>query len=189
MHCCHAQGSTDVHLEGPSLGLTRGRNISWAAESQGCAYKWLQQESRTIVCALWDCLRRKVSQHWSGNERTKSLTQVHACTGNTTTQISPLNHFRTVKLFSSTSCKDPECSTNTPASIQSFSTAIAMANFSLCLAKEWLDAKNPQSSLWGCAGHTPTPSLPPPPLPGENNVALSAPGVVSTSKGQWPFLS
>lgn len=31
MHCCHAQHSTDFHTEGPSSGLTRGRNISWAA--------------------------------------------------------------------------------------------------------------------------------------------------------------
>lgn len=90
-----------------------------------------------------------------------------------------------IKLFSSTSCKDAEYSTNTPGTIQTLSTTIAAAKFSLCLAKEWLDAKKPQSSLWGCAGHTPIPRLP----PGENNVALSAPGVVSTSKGQCPFLS
>lgn len=30
MHCCHAQHSTDFHIEGFSSGLTRGRFISWA---------------------------------------------------------------------------------------------------------------------------------------------------------------
>lgn len=64
-----------------------------------------------------------------------------------------------------------------------------LAKFSLWLAKKWLDANNPQSSLWSCAGHTLLPGLPPPGPPRENNGVLSAPGGVSTSKAQWPFLS